>query len=333
MKHLLSTFVLVIALAIPAAQVCAADYLVSPLAVNYDVERRDILNGSLTLTNTGDRALRLYAGVNEVATDGEGIIKSFTPPSMTDRTSDPTSWVQITRGRIELAPGESKEIPYTVKMHPTTKPGQYSVFVGFAPGSNQPDALSKIRTGDGKGSLFNISVDQKQNLLLRLEQYSVDRFVINDDGDISVSLQNPGQVPITPGGEIIFYDNRGEEAASVPFNEAGVAIGESSIETFTLSIPNALKLGKYKAYLSVEYGETQRSAVTDSSFFYVAPITQLVIIFLGLLTITVIVTLLVYRRYDVDDHDGTSPVAMFVSTGQSAAADHDIDLKASRHEE
>jgi hypothetical protein len=70
-----------------------------------------------------------------------------------------------------------------------------------------------------------------------------------------------------------------------------------------------------------------RAAVTDSDTFYVAPLMQLVMIFLGLMAVVTIVTLLVYRRYDSGYDDGTDLVPMYIRETQSAEADHDIDLK------
>jgi len=313
--------------------VLAADFTVAPLAYNYDLERRDIVNGLITVTNPTDRKLRLYASVNEVATDGDGIIQSFTPPSMTDRTSDPTSWIQITRARLEVPAGEQLEVPYTVKLHPQTDPGQYSVFIGFAAASNQPQAKQLIRAGRGIGTLLNIDVAQENNQFLRLERFSVDRFVNGEGGSLTFTVHNPGQAPVTPSGDVTFFNTRGEEIVAVPINDAAVLVEEKQNHTFELALPADLALGKYKAFLSLEYGTKQRAAVTDSEFFYVAPLTQLILLFLGLMVIVVVITLLVYRRYDDGPFDGTEAVAMYISSSPSPAADHDIDLKQPRHDQ
>ena len=77
-----------------------------------------------TITLTSDYPSRkavLYATVNEITADSEGEIKEFVTPVMTDRTNTVTSWAEITRGRIELMPGEKIEVPSN-QIHPYAEP-------------------------------------------------------------------------------------------------------------------------------------------------------------------------------------------------------------------
>ena len=306
----------------------ANTHTVSPLALNLDLEKRDIINDVITLTNTSDRRIRVYATVNTVATNGEGVVESFASPVEVDRTNTPTSWIEISRKRTELAPGEKLEVPFTIRMNPQVQPGDYSVYIGFAEGSNRAASVTKVRNGEAPGTIVNISVDKKQNQFLRLERFIIEKFITKDFTNvISISLMNPSAVDVIPKGEIIFYNNSGTEVASAPVNtnDTPVVAGETTV--LMMNAPSELPMGKYKAFLSVEFGEFLTNSVQDTTYFYVVPLFQLILIFLTILFLTILLALFVYRKYDTDEvTDGSQPVAMYMKEGKTPEQHHDVDL-------
>ncbi len=312
--------------------VAATGYTVTPLAFNLNVEKRDILAETITLTNTSDRMIRLYASVNEVAMEG-GVLHSFIEPVATDRTNTPTSWIEVTRSRIELAPGEVREIPVTIKMNPNTEPGNYSVFVGFAEASNQAGAIEKVMAGQAMGTLINLAVDTTQDQFLRLEKFKVDRFVTGSkESLVTYALENVGAVDVVHAGEVIFYNSGGEEVAAVDLNQDKVNLERKTKEVFTAVVPD-LKMGKYRAYLSVEYGSHNTESLQDTTYFYVLPLLPIVLAFFFVLLLSIGIALYVHRRFDVDrDDHGAESVVMYVRGGESVPHERDIDLKRVRAE-
>lgn len=305
----------------------AASHLVTPLVINLELEKRDIVTEYVTLTNTSSHIVRVYASVNNVAMDGEGVVESFVQKVEADRSTTATTWIEISRQRIELAPGEKREVPFTVRMNPETVPGDYNVFIGFAEGSNRPIAEAKVAGGLAPGTIVHISVDQTQDQFLRLEQFIVDKFVTKSDTQtLSFTLTNPGGVAVVPAGEIIFYDNSGVEVTSIDINTTGDSVPADGKNSFQMEVPHELSLGKYKAFLSVEYGEHLTASVHDTAFFYVLPLRQLIIIFLSILFFAILLALFVHRRYDNGDDDGSEYVFMHVREGKSEDQHHDIDL-------
>ncbi len=307
----------------------AATHLVSPLALNYDLESRDLITDTITIINNESRVIRVFATVNTVATDGNGVVESFVQKVESDRSNTPTSWIEISRGRIEIPPGEKKEIPFTIRMNPETDPGDYNVFLGFAEASNRPQAQVKTNNGDAPGTLIHIKVDKEQNQFLRLEQFIIDKFITESDSEsLTYDLINPGSVPVVPAGEVIFYDNNGIEISALPLNTEGKTISAGEEVSFAMDVPPELSIGKYKAFLSVEYGQHLTASVHDTTFFYVLPIRLLILIFVLVLIFAVMLALYVHRKYDVadDQGDGSSYVAMHIRDGVSEEQHHDIDL-------
>lgn len=317
--------------AIPPLASAADNYSVSPLLIDLELEKRDIVNREITITNQSGRLIRVYPTVNEISVDGAGEIKGFVEPSrIDDRTSAITSWIQVPRKRIEIPPGESYALPVTIKLHPETQPGEYHAFIGIAQASNMPQAEQKVRNGVAPGVSMRISVDKVQNQFLRLERFTVERLITdNKTGTISYSLHNPGDDPVSPAGEIIFYDNNGTEVHSIKVNPDQLVVEAGESVALTADVPGEFSMGKYKAFLSVEYGEHLTASVHDTAFFYVLPVKLIIALFVVVLILSVFIGLYVHRRYDVVDDFEEGPVVdvpLYIRQERSASQDHDVDL-------
>ena len=308
--------------------VYGSTYTVSPILINHDLEKRDIITETIVIENKGGSLISLFPTVNEVTVNEGGSVLGFVSASESDRTKSVTSWLEISRAEIELRPGERKELVLTIRVNPEAESGEYHAFVGFPQGGNRPEAEKLVYENRAQGTVVRIGINKEQNQFLKLEKFTVERFVKdNTEGAITISLQNPGEDPVVPSGEIIFYDNNGNEVGATPFNTESLVVESKKVVTFTQEVPKDLKMGKYKAFLSVEYGEHQKASLNDTTFFYVLPLKQLAIGFGVVLLLAVLLALYVHRRFDrEEDNYGASDVAMYVRTTRSESKDHDIDL-------
>lgn len=310
-----------------------AEYSVSPMIIDVEAEPHDTFSKTLTLSNFDNRPVRLYASVNEITVGDESEIKTFVPASMSERTTAITSWIEISRARIDLPPGETKEVPLTIRVNQNTPPGLYHAFVGFGSGSNRDIAQAKVLEGQGTGVVIRVLVGSKQEEFLRLVSFTTDRFSISKDkGEITYVLENTGDVALKPTGDVIIYDSRGRELTSVSLddeNKSTIAPGEKV--TYTKPLPFMNRLGKNKAYLSLEYGVENRAALYDTNFYYSIPWFYLVIIMVLLATVLTILVILLRRNltrtnYVVEDEPQDVP--MFVGKKREHNEyDHDINLK------
>jgi hypothetical protein len=312
--------------------VAAAEFSVTPLIIDVAGEPRDTFIHNLTLKNNDNKNLRLYASVNEIEIENDSEIKSFVPASMSDRTTSVTSWLEISRGRIDLPLGEEKVIPLTIRINQNAEPGLYHAFIGFETGSNRDEAEAKILAGQGSGVVLRISIGSKKEEFLRLVSFTTDRFSFGpESGQLTYVLENTGGVPLAPKGDIIIYDNRGKELTTVT-----IAGGEESIispgeqKTYTEKLPFTNRIGKNKAFLSVEYGEVNRAAVYDTNFYFSIPWPYLITIMVLLLVLMVIVLLLLRRNsqdglYSRDEADDLPVYVRKVK--EHSEYEHDINLK------
>ena len=327
------SLILIAALLILPGSALASSYTATPPLFEHTVDPRGMAQDEIKITNTDSVPLRLYPTVNIVKVGSDGSIASFESPVMTDQTVNPTSWISVSRARVELSPGETIKIPVNISVHPQAKPGNYYVYIGFPEGDNRDDAERKVLLGGVKGSMIRIMVADKTTEYLRLKQFSVQRYVTSkDEADILVQLENTGDVAVVPRGEIVLYDMRGVEAGSVKFNDAGRTISPHEVADFKLKAPATGSFGRHKAFLSIDYGTKQRANLYDTTFYTVIPLLLIGISFAVLMSMSLLITYLYIRRQNArggqvvhDEH-----VPLYVRKGLSSDhKDHDVNL---RHE-
>jgi hypothetical protein len=306
----------------------AADILVAPPLFDLELQPRDIIKKDITVRNESDSKLYVYATVNEIAVDGSGDIKEFITPVMDQQEKAITSWVEINRGRIEMMPGEEKVVPLTIKVHPNAQAGEYHAFIGMSTESNRPLAEAKTMRGDAEGIILKVTIEDKTTDALRMTSFLVDRFVVTDTNNtISLTLKNEGSKASTPGGEIIFYNSRGEEVASLPVNTDGVTIDPQTEKTFELAVPFDGKLGRFKVNASILYGIDGKSNIFDTAQFYMIPFKLLLMFGLVIVLFSLFVTYLLRRVFYDELHSDDEPgdIPLYVR-GDREHTQHDHDI-------
>ncbi len=334
MKSTLGLFIVGFAVTLFASlaqPVQASEVTIRPFLIDETLKPREDVENIVAITNDYEfRKAVLYATVNEISIDSSGAIKEFVTPVMTDRTVTVTSWVEVSRGRIEVDPGGSTEVPIRLKIHPFAEPGEYHVFVGFVQAPNRPAAEAIAMAGDAKGVIVKVTVADEREDSMRIVGFIIDRFVTGDDKRvIDIEVENLGDIPSAPVGEIIFYDSRGIEVTTVPVNTAGDIVAPGERMVLKSIIPLDDGLGRFKANVQLKYGENQKASIYDTTFFYMMPIHLLLLIFGGVLLVVLFVALLFRRAFVThDDEDECDEVTMYVRDGHGAEPkDHDINLK------
>lgn len=328
LKRLFFGFGLFILL-IPTFIFAAPKYTALPLVIDISAEKRDILTKEITVTNTGIPPVTLYPSVNSISLNEGGDIEEFVSASMLDRTTSVTSWIEISRAGITLQSGESRVLPVTLRINPNVKDGVYHAFIGFGHGRTSTDAKALVDSGQAPGTIITIRVAEEINEFIKLSRFLIDKFVISAENEsVQYKVNNPGDTLITPAGDIIFYDSRGIEVASVPVNPEKKAIKPGEEQTFTTSAPAEGLLGKYKAFLSVEYGVANIASVQDTTFFYVIPWKKLLFILLILLVTGGVIAYVLHKKYiNENEEEDVDRIPLHHKETLSEALHHDIDLK------
>lgn len=310
----------------------AASFSVTPLFIDQTAEGRDIFTKDITLTNLTSRPTRIYASVNEVNVADDTNILDFVPASMSDRTTSITSWLEITRARLELPANGELKVPLKIKINPKVVPGVYYAYIGFASGANVDEIEKKIKSGQGNGTILKITIADDTREQISLVSFTADRFSYNDeDSQVNFILENTGDVPLAPSGEIIIYNTKGSELGSIEVNEEGGLIQPGERVEFTKTLPFVNNLGRNKAYLSLNYGIKNQANVFDTTFYYSVPWYYILAFFLALLTLLVITTLVVRKLFTSTGdtlEQGVYEIPLFVKQSHDHDEyEHDLNLK------
>ena len=327
---LFSALLILVSVFAPVATVLAAkSYSVTPLIITETLEPRDMRSHTLTITNTGRTVVEVFPIVNEISLDEGGNIEPFVAPGASDRTTSITSWISVTRSAVSIPGGESVDIPLDIAINPNAVPGEYHARIAFGAGRNIDVAKKQVASGQAPSMVLTINIPENKTTLLKLATFVVDRFITSADNEgVTYRLTNTGDTDITPKGEVIIYNTSGEEVGLINLNDDALSIAPGEEEVFKLQVPTEGLLGKYKAFLSVEYGVEQTATVNDTSFFYVLPWKQVLLAFIATLALVSFIVFYLHRRHHERVADNAiEDVPLFVKSSVSDAQHHDIDLK------
>jgi len=332
MKYILATvtFILLGWLVLAPATTQAAEVTVRPFFVDHTLTPGESITEQIKITSQANpnRKSTIFTTVNEITVGTSGEIKEFTSATDLDRTSAITSWIEISRGAIDLLGGESTEIPITVTVHPYAKPGEYHAFIGFVDTTKRHLAESVALSGAADGLILKITVVDERTESMKITSTVVERIINKPEQEqISVTVVNHGDVASAPTGEVIFYNNRGFEVDSKHINDAGSTIAPGDEQIFTVAIP-VTEVGKFKANVQLNYG-SQLASLSDSVTFFFIPVWLMVLIGVALLALAVGLALLFRRASQFAGiPEQGEDVTMFIKDSHEAnPKDHDIDLK------
>lgn len=304
-------------------------YTVTPRVIDVTASARDIITRTITIQNHHENATtKIFPSVNEIALDEGGDITEFRGPTEVDRTAAITSWLELPRAQINIPAGESQDVTLTIRMNPNTKPGEYHAVLGFGAGRNREVAQAQVKEGRAPTVVVTIRVADTKVERMDLSGFSVEKFVTDADNEaIHYTLSNPGDVEVVPEGEIVLYDGNGKEVASVPANPQKQSLKPGEEVALNARVPTDGLVGQYKAFLNVNYGAAQAGAVYDTVFFYVMPWQKLLTMFGVIVIIALIVTIYLYRKYGINEHDdGSEQLEFRIRETASEAQEHDIHL-------
>ncbi len=269
-----------------------AKFTVTPVVANEKAKPRDIIKKELIVTNNTDHRLDLYISVENI--DPNEGAQEFVSPGVSDLSTSLANWVEITRGVIELEAGESRKIPYLIHVNLTAQPGSYYARIQFKEGPKRAEATA---SAEGSALMLNLEVEDDAIERLQLGNFlSEDSVIFGNSVSFSYLLENVGNRLIEPRGSIRIFNRRGEEVGSVPLNADGDEITPENKEQLAAVWNATGRFGKYKAYLDLEYGESQLASVQDTVYFWVFPWKEILTALLGVLLLGVVGTYIVHMR-------------------------------------
>jgi hypothetical protein len=282
---LLSFFLQAPAIAQTDDSVQPASFKVSPEFIDEEAEPSGLFEYNIKAENGPGTKVSSYPIVRDLT--GPGAQEGAGPTYLEnpDRSKSLASWIKFPRSVLELDPGETKEIPLSVKISPYAENGVYYAEIAFSPGSNLPDAENNRAAMNVPRVSLRFKVAKKEVEQAEINFFTSEKEIFTSKpANFSCRFSNNGNTILTPKAEIRIYGRNGSEITSFPINSGELAPG-ASVE-MRGACPEDLKPGRYKARIKVDYGTgTPGKTAEDIAFFWVLPARLLLIYSLAMLLV------------------------------------------------
>jgi len=237
-------------------------------------------NSSVKVINNNKHEITVYAQVVDFAAEGESGEGKFLPILEPTAESGTTlaQWITLSKEPILIAPEQSYSIPFTVQVPEDAAPGGH--FAAILIGTKPPEGEGSFRVSTSQivTSLFFVRIagDVIEDGVVR--EFTVrNSFTDIPKAEFEVRFENKGNVHLKPQGEILITNMWGKERGVIPINQQthfGNVLPQS-IRKFEFSWEGEHSfsdIGRYKALLTLAYGEDNRKFETTTEYFYVIPV-------------------------------------------------------------
>jgi len=236
---------------------------------------------SVKIVNNNTEVIKVFAHVFDFKSGPEGGVE-FLQNNFEEKEEGReisnfllSDWIEISKEAIELAPNESKEVPFIIKAPENAEPGGHyaAILIGTKP--NKELEGSGLNVSSLLSSLIMINVGGDTIEKADIREFSVSKNIYDEPkADFTVRFENTGNVHVQPRGEIKIYDFWGNEKGNIQINHNS-SFGNvlpGSIRKWEFSWAGEKKIsemGRYKASLVLAYGEEAKETVFYNLYFWV----------------------------------------------------------------
>lgn len=253
---------------------------VTPPLFQLSVLPGNVWSSSIKVVNSNQYPLTVYAEVVNFEAYGESGQGKFTPLiGEVKDASTLASWINIAPGPFVIPREQSKDIPLFVEVPPDAAPGGHyaAILITTQPPEKSAERLA-VRTSQAVTSLFfaRIEGDIHEEGSIR-EFTTAHSFLQRPEAEFSLRFENKGNVHLQPKGNIIITNMWGTERGMIPINSQthfGNVLPQS-IRNFEFTWKSDFKvtdIGRYKAIVTLAYGEDGVKSASAITYFWVIPV-------------------------------------------------------------
>tara|TARA_B100002051_G_C16745815_1_gene647541 strand:- start:13312 stop:14931 length:1620 start_codon:yes stop_codon:yes gene_type:complete len=241
--------------------------------------------------------INVFADVVNFAPQGESGQGKFVPV-IEEETKGQTmaEWVDIREGQITIPAEQTIELPFTITVPDDAPPGGH--FAAVLIGTKPPEGSegSKVITSQIVTTLLFLRVTGDIEESGNIRSFRTSN-AIHDKPEVNFELrfENTGNVHIIPQGEIRITNMWGQERGLIPINQTnlfGNVLPESVRKyNFTWKSEQSFgDMGRYKAEVTLAYGEAGRKFAAQEVHFWVIPWQIILGVLIGLFIFVYIVS-------------------------------------------
>lgn len=242
------------------------------------------LTGTVSVSNPGDSNLTLYPSAQNFLPDTESeegvpsLTSSDTPFAIAD-------WISFDPEKIDLVPGASSEVKFTINVPASANPGGHyggMMFSTKAPEGSPETTQLKVESAVNALVLLRVSGNVKEDA--KAIEFSTTGPNTEGKVDFVLRMQNNGNTHIKPKGTITITNWLGSKVAELQLEGENVLPGSIRKMTSTWE-PQGTLFGKYTVTLNGTYGESNKTFTEETSFAQYHFTTFLIILIIIILII------------------------------------------------
>lgn len=205
-----------------------------------------------------------------------------------------SSWLVVPEESMTIAPGESLEVPFTVKVPPSPTPGTHIGAVFVVKSAERPKETG-IGVGYQVATIVNLRVSGEANEGAELIEFRTDkRIYFSPSVKFLARVRNTGNLALKPYGPVEIKDMFGKKVGVLLMNEsAGAALPKTIRQYETLWEGEGFTIGRYEAVLSLLYGEESKRTISGLLNFWILPAKLALSVLGGLITFGALIFVLV----------------------------------------
>lgn len=264
---------------------------VTPPLFELSILPGDVWQSQVKVLNNNPYELTVYAEVVNFAPVGEDGQGKFIPilndPSLGKKVTL-AEWIGVSPGPFTIEPEQAGDIPFFVDIPKDAAPGGHFAAILISTEPPPEDGQMAVRTSQVVTSLFFVRVDGDVTEAGSIREFTVtDNIVPTPETNFKLRFENKGNVHLQPRGDILITNMWGKERGTIPINNQtnfGNVLPDS-IREFNFSWkgePSLADIGRYKAIVTLAFGEDGIQNVTATTYFYVVPIKATLITLLAL---------------------------------------------------
>ncbi len=233
---------------------------------------------SLSVTNVSKIQTTLYILAEDIkGLDSQGRPIFSSPGEVTGY--ELSSWITLPVTTLILAPGEVKNMPFSVRVPTGATPGSHFASIFF---SDKPVAPTTSGTGVGFniGAIVSLRISGDIQEEAQLREFSTNKLIYSSaDVQFISKVQNLGNVLVQPTGVIQVTSMFGHEVANIPVNETLASVFPKADRSYTSQWKSdGFAFGRYQAIVSLVYGTDGRKTIYSTTSFWILPLVPILII-------------------------------------------------------
>jgi hypothetical protein len=233
---------------------------ISPVRIEDLVNPGESLVKILKVTNSSPSSKTLYGFLKDFKSGNESGAPILIDPG-SEEGSYLASWIDLPSEGVDFAPGEEKQISFTINVPADAGPGGYygGVYFGTKPPRLNIDSEDKgagIAIGQQSGALVLLQVKGDVLEEADIREFNTDKELYGTPFDVTfiTRIENKGNVHVKPIGFITVTNMFGKEVISLPMNESGGNVLPQSIRRFEEKWSDQMGFGRYFVKLVLSYG-------------------------------------------------------------------------------